>query len=271
MKVAGRYVAMLLIAGWSLVPIVLVVTASFKPAVQIFDLPPRLLFEPTLESYRALWREWPEFFRCLNNSLIVAVGATLLTVSASCLAGYVYSRRRGRGLAASAFFMLMIRMFPPIVITLPLFPVVNYLKLNDTYTILILLYATFFVSLSTWIIKAGIDQLPLELEEAARIDGATLAQSLRLVILPLIAADAGRRQRVHPRVRLERIPVRVHLHYDARQDGAAHPVRDDGFGHRGGLGCGVRRRHDPARAGDGVRDVRAKISGGRPHRRLGEV
>ena len=83
--------------------------------------------------------------------------------------------------------MLMIRMFPPIVITLPLFPVVNYLKLNDTYTILILLYATFFVSLSTWIIKAGIDQLPLELEEAARIDGATLAQSLRLVILPLIA------------------------------------------------------------------------------------
>ena len=52
---------------------------------------------------------------------------------------------------------------------------------------LILLYATFFVSLSTWIIKAGIDQLPLELEEAARIDGATLAQSLRLVILPLIA------------------------------------------------------------------------------------
>ena len=178
---------MLLIAGWSLVPIVLVVTASFKPAVQIFDLPPRLLFEPTLESYRALWREWPEFFRCLNNSLIVTVGATLLTVAASCLAGYVYSRQRGRGLAASAFFMLMIRMFPPIVITLPLFPVVNYLKLNDTYTILILLYATFFVSLSTWIIKAGIDQLPLELEEAARIDGATLAQTLRLVILPLIA------------------------------------------------------------------------------------
>ena len=59
-------------------------------------------------------------------------------------------------------------MFPPIVITLPLFPVVNWLGLNDTHLILILLYATFFVSLSTWIMKAGIDQIPRELEEAAR-------------------------------------------------------------------------------------------------------
>lgn len=183
----ARYAALLLIAGWSLAPIFLVVSASFKPALHIFDLPPRLLFAPTLESYRALWREWPEFFRCLGNSAIVTIGATLLTVAASCLAGYVYSRRRSRGLAVSAFFMLTIRMFPPIVITLPLFPVVNYVKLNDTYTVLILLYATFFVSLATWIIKAGIDQLPVELEEAARIDGASLGQSLRLVILPLIA------------------------------------------------------------------------------------
>ena len=79
-------------------PIVLVVTASFKPARQIFDLPPRLLFEPTLENYRALWREWPDFFRCLSNSLIVTVGATLLTrARRRCLAGYVYSRYRGRG------------------------------------------------------------------------------------------------------------------------------------------------------------------------------
>ena len=74
-----------------------------------------------------------------------------------------------------------------IVITLPLFPVVNALKLNDTHAILILLYAAFFVSLSTWIVKAGIDQLPRELEEAARVDGATLPQLLRLVVLPLIA------------------------------------------------------------------------------------
>lgn len=182
-----KLAAVLLIVVWSIAPIALVVSASFKPAKIIFDVPPQWLFEPTLDSYRALWREWPEFFRCLKNSLVITLGATLLTVVASSLAGYVYSRHQGKALAGSAFFMVVIRMFPPIVITLPLFPVVNALKLNDTHAILILLYAAFFVSLSTWIVKAGIDQLPRELEEAARVDGATLPQMLRLVVLPLIA------------------------------------------------------------------------------------
>jgi multiple sugar transport system permease protein len=191
MKRVGRHVLrtllVLLIVAWSLGPILLVVSASFKPPKIIFDIPPQWLFEPTLDNYRQLWREWPEFFRCLKNSAIVTAGATLLTLAVSSLAGYVYSRHQGRALALSAFFMIVIRMFPPIVITLPLFPAVNALKLNDSYTILILLYAAFFVSLSTWIVKAGVDQLPRELEEAARVDGATLPQLLRLVVLPLIA------------------------------------------------------------------------------------
>lgn len=183
----GKAALLLLVIVWSLAPIALVVSASFKPARIIFDVPPQWLFTPTLDNYRLLWSEWPEFFRCLKNSLVVTVGATVLTLVVSSLAGYVYARCQGRALAASAFFMVVIRMFPPIVITLPLFPAVNALALNDTYTILILLYAAFFVSLSTWIVKAGIDQLPRELEEAARVDGASLAQLLRLVILPLIA------------------------------------------------------------------------------------
>jgi multiple sugar transport system permease protein len=78
-------------------------------------------------------------------------------------------------------------MFPPIVITLPLFPVANRLGLNDTSLVLVLLYATFFVSLSTWIVKAGVDALPYELEEAAMIDGASVWQRLRTVVLPLVA------------------------------------------------------------------------------------
>lgn len=182
----GKLLLIALVVLWSLAPIALVVSASFKPARIIFDIPPQWLFTPTLDNYQQLWREWPEFFRCLKNSLIVTIGATLLTLLAASLAGYVYARGQSRGLAASAFFMIVIRMFPPIVITLPLFPAVNAVGLNDSYTILILLYAAFFVSLSTWIIKAGIDQLPRELEEAARADGASLAQLLRLVILPLI-------------------------------------------------------------------------------------
>ncbi|HYF19438.1 MAG TPA: carbohydrate ABC transporter permease [Ramlibacter sp.] len=183
---ALRALAFALIFAWSLFPILLVVSASFKPPKDIFAVPPRVLFSPTLGNYAELFRLWPEFTRTLWNSLFITLGATLLTVVASALAGWVYSRRRGHALTASAFFMVLIRMFPPIVITLPLFPVVNAMRLNDTHFILVILYSAFFVSLGTWIMKAFIDQVPRELEEAAAVDGATLWQTLRRVVLPLV-------------------------------------------------------------------------------------
>jgi multiple sugar transport system permease protein len=182
-----RPIAFALVAVWSGLPIVLLVMSSFKPPRDILAFPPRFWFTPTLDNYRALVTRWPEFFEALVSSLIVTIGATLLTVVTTTLAGYVYARVRSRFLAGSAFFMIIIRMIPPIVITLPLFPVVNYLRLNDTHIVLILLYSTFFVSLNTWIMKAFIDQIPREIEEAAIIDGASIWQILRHVILPLAA------------------------------------------------------------------------------------
>jgi multiple sugar transport system permease protein len=179
--------ALALIAVWSGLPILLIVVSSFKPPREILAFPPRFLFTPTFENYRALVSRWPAFFDAITNSLIITAGATLLTVVATTLAGYVYARVRSRPLAASAFFMIVIRMVPPIVVTLPLFPVVNWLRLNDTHLVLILLYATFFVSLNTWIMKAFIDQIPVELEEAAIIDGAGVWQILRHVVVPLAA------------------------------------------------------------------------------------
>jgi multiple sugar transport system permease protein len=173
------------VAVWSLLPILLLVASSFKPGIDIFASPPRLRFRPTLANYEELFRLWPEFARTLWNSLLITVGATLLTVVLSSLAGWVYARHNSRALTASAFFMVLIRMFPPIVITLPLFPMVNAVHLNDTHLILILLYSAFFVSLGTWIMKAFIDQVPRELEEAAEVDGATVWQMLRRVVLPL--------------------------------------------------------------------------------------
>ena len=71
-------------------------------------------------------------------------------------------------MARTAFFLIFVRLIPPIVITLPLFPVVNWLRLNDTHLVLILLYATFFVSLGTLLMRTFIDQIPRELDEAAR-------------------------------------------------------------------------------------------------------
>lgn len=182
---ALRLLFLLGVMIWSGFPIVLIVVSSFKQTATIFEFPPRFLFPPTLENYILLYRDWPEFFDTLLNSLLITLGATLLTILVTMMAGYVYSRYRSRWLTLSAFFMIVIRMLPPIVITLPLFPVVNDLYLNDTYILLILLYATFFVSLGTWIMKSFIDQIPRELEEAAFVDGATLFQTITRITLPL--------------------------------------------------------------------------------------
>ena len=182
-----KTVAVAAILMWSLLPIALIVVSSFKADRDIFAVPPRLAFAPTLANYVALVERWGDFFLGLLNSLIVTTGATLLAVLTSAMAGYAYSRHRHGALAASAFFLIFIRLIPPIVITLPLFPAVNALGLNDTHLVLVLLYATFFVSLGTLVMRTFIDQIPKEIDEAAHIDGATRGQILRKIILPLSA------------------------------------------------------------------------------------
>lgn len=172
---------------WSLAPIALIVVSSFKPTTEIFVYPPKLVFEPTLENYRALFEQWPEFVDTLRNSVIIASGATVLTVLAGALAGYVLSRYQTAMMAVTALFMVGIRLVPPIVITLPLFPVVGAVGLADTHLLLILLYATFFVSLGAMILKTFIDTIPRELDESAIIDGAGEADILLRIIVPLAA------------------------------------------------------------------------------------
>lgn len=184
---ALRAVVIGLVLLWSSVPIAFVVLSSFKPNQQIFTYPPTVVFHPTLEHYRDLLAQWPDFLRTLGNSLAVTVGATLVCVSASLLSGYVYSRVHNRLAAASAFYMVGIRLLPPIVVTLPLFPLADYLGLSDTRTLLIILYASFFVSLCTLLLKSFIDGIPEELDQAAYIDGASDVMILLRIILPLSA------------------------------------------------------------------------------------
>lgn len=182
-----KWLGVALIAAWSLLPILLIVMSSFKADRDIFSTASRFAFAPTFANYEQLWSRWGDFFHGLWNSFLVTAGATILAVLVSLLAGFAYSRHASRGLQASAFFLIFIRLIPPIVITLPLFPVVNRLGLNDTHAILIVLYATFFVSLGTIVMRTFIDQIPRELDEAAMMDGATQMQIVWRVILPMAA------------------------------------------------------------------------------------
>ena len=180
-----RPIALVLLLLWTAFPVLFLFMSAFKHPAQIFKFPPSLLFKPTLVNFTAMAKEWPSFFNSLKNSTIIAAGASLLTILISAPAGYALSRHRNRFLEGSAFFMLAVRMYPPIVITVPLFPIMAQLGLVDSHFVLILLYATFYVSLSTWLMKTYMDEVPVELEEAAAIDGANAFQRIVRIMIPL--------------------------------------------------------------------------------------
>ncbi len=182
---ALKAIAIVLIVVWSVFPVAYVVMNSFKFQRDIFMFPPPLLFEPTLDNYIELATQNGDFFRFVGNSLAISILATLLSVFAGACAGYVYSRFRNDALSASAFYLVAIRLLPPLVVTIPLFPWVNQFGLADTHLILILLYATFWVPLNVLVMKEFIDQIPRDLDESASVDGASEAQILRYVVAPL--------------------------------------------------------------------------------------
>jgi multiple sugar transport system permease protein len=183
----GKTVAVAAILLWSLFPIAFIAMSSLKPGKDIFAVPPKYLFIPTLQHYIELWTRWGGFFHALANSTIITSGAIVVAVGFSTCAGYVYSRHSSRLLDASLKFLIIVRLIPPIVVTLPLFPIVNALKLNDTHFVLVVLYASFFVSLGTVLMRTFIDRIPRELDEAAKVDGASSLVILRRVIVPLAA------------------------------------------------------------------------------------
>ena len=180
-----RWLFLAFILVWSVAPIFFIVLSSFKRQIDIFVYPPRLVFEPTIDNYLRLNSQWQGFFDAMGSSLIVALGATLLGGVVSFFGGYAYSRYRSRFTSWSAVYMIAVRVLPPIVVTLPLFPVVDWLGLNDTHILLILLYATFWVSLNTMIMKNFFDQIPYELDEAAYVDGATEWQLVTRILARL--------------------------------------------------------------------------------------
>jgi multiple sugar transport system permease protein len=169
------------------VPIYLIVASSLKEPRDLFELAPKLFWRPALTSYATLWTQWPEFFRALGNSAVISLVAAGLTVALAAPAGWAYSRYRSRSLTLTALLLLAARMFPPIVITIPLYPVVQRLGLADHAVTLVILYTAFYVSLATWLVKSFVDEVPVEIEEAARVDGCNTRQVLLRITLPLAA------------------------------------------------------------------------------------
>ena len=178
-----RLTVALLVAAVVL-PFYWAVVASLTPEARLFEGVVLWPAEPTLEHYRALFRE-RDFWTPLLNSVLVAGATTLLCVVLGAPAAYAIARLRFRGRHLVLGLVLAVSVFPQVSLVSPLYVLLRALGLIDTHLGLVLPYTTFAMPLAVWLLVGYFRQLPPDLEEAALVDGATRAQAMRHVVLPL--------------------------------------------------------------------------------------
>lgn len=180
-------------------PILLMLSTSLRLNVDIMSDTSSLFFLPTLRNYETvlcdvLWYA-PEhvsrcdrtFTRALGNSLVVSLTATAITLVIGCMAAYALVRFRFMGRDVVSFSTLILRMIPPAVLLVPVFGIWTYqFGLDGTRAGLVLVYVAMNLPFVIWILQSFIVQVPIQLEEAARMDGAGPFQVFFLVVLPLI-------------------------------------------------------------------------------------
>lgn len=203
----------------TLMPLLWIIATGVKSPSDAIAYPPKVVFEPTLEGYVNLFttrtrateekiaevgepKTWyDKIVRKQNmviagpsrygqrflNSVIIGFGSTLLCMILGTMAAYAFSRFKVPLKDDLLFFILSTRMMPPIAVAIPIFLMFRNLGLNDTHLGMILLYTAVNLSLSVWLLKGFIDEIPIEYEEAALIDGYTRFQAFYKVVLPQAA------------------------------------------------------------------------------------
>ncbi|MBM7066120.1 carbohydrate ABC transporter permease [Actibacterium sp. 188UL27-1] len=180
-------------------PIVMMLMTSLKLNVDIMSDTAGLLFVPTIRNYETamcnlLWYT-PDhvqfcdktFGRALINSLIIAITSTVLTLVIGCMAAYALVRFRFMGRDTVSLTTLLMRMVPPAVLLVPVFGIWTFqFQLDGTRVGIILVYVAMNLPFVIWILQSFIIQVPIQLEEAARMDGAGPFQVFFLVVLPII-------------------------------------------------------------------------------------
>jgi multiple sugar transport system permease protein len=184
---AGHYIMLMLLALFCVMPIAVILATSLRQQVQIFSEPLNFLFVPTLENYRAVLQE-DKFDRYLVNSLIVGLSSTLITLVLGSLAAYGLARFQFRGRKTVAYTTLMLRTVPLAVLAIPVFMIWNEWKLVNSLPGLILLYVAVNLPFTIWLLYGFVLQIPLELEEAALIDGCGPFKLFVKVLLPLMGS-----------------------------------------------------------------------------------
>ena len=183
----GAHAAAWLFVLFAVFPILQIVSISLRPGDRLYttDLKP-IPDGATLDAYRILLTERP-FLTWLRNSAVVALATAAVGVALASLSGYAFSRYRFRGRAAALQGILMTQMFPATMLLLPLYVLMRKFHLVDTLPGLVLAYVATALPFCVWTMKGYYDTIPVDLEEAALMDGADRLTAFRRVTLPLSA------------------------------------------------------------------------------------
>jgi multiple sugar transport system permease protein len=186
-KLPGRVLRAVIIGVfllWTLIPVALIVITSFKLPVDIFTRVPRLIFHPTLINYANAFLQ-ENFQAYFINSVIVATGTTVLSMLLGTSAAYSLARLRVLGARAIAFGVLICRMVPSIALVLPIYGLMQTLHLLNTYAAVIIAHTTFSLPFVIWMMLGFFQDMMVELEEAALIDGCSRWGAFWRIALPL--------------------------------------------------------------------------------------
>jgi trehalose/maltose transport system permease protein len=181
------YVLVLVILFYIVFPFYWAFRSSITPNAELFATPVTYWpTQPTLENYRLVLSD-TLFLQALLNSTVVATAVTLISLLIGVLAAYALGRFRFRGRTPVLYLVLSMTMFPQIAVLGSLYALVNALGLYNTLGALVLTYLIFTLPFTVWVLNSFFQAMPGDLEEAAKVDGASPLQTLYMVMLPLVA------------------------------------------------------------------------------------
>jgi ABC-type glycerol-3-phosphate transport system permease component len=188
---AVKYVLFaLMILTWAF-PVIWVIITSFKARTDIFTLPPKIFFNPTVEHYIEAFLRTSDITHGTFNSILIATATTILTLLVAIPAGYAFSRVTFRFRNQLSFFALISQMAPPIGLIIPYFFILSRTRMLDSYIGLIAIHMTLTVPFSIWLMITYFQDLPVSLEESAAIDGASPFTAFFRVVLPTAWGGVG--------------------------------------------------------------------------------
>ncbi len=177
----------IVLIGWALVclvPVLWFLSIGLRPRVEIIT--PTPIYWPTfsLDAWRMIWSDWP-MGEYLRNSMLAIVGSVVIDLALAVPAAYSLARYQYRFREDIGFYILSTRMMAPAVVAVPIFFLFKSAGMLDTVWALMLVYAAMNLSLVTWIIRSYMLDIPHEIEDAARTDGASDLRILVEIIVPM--------------------------------------------------------------------------------------